>query len=282
MRCSCRPFTAAAAAAVAPAMLQACNFVARAGNPEPCMLALAACRDLSLADGHCFKNLIVGKTNTLNYYQPMNFTANTTVCGGGGWGVRVHTALSRAEHASWRAQQMGGCPRASPAGIEQVAYLVACARALHRRTLTPAAAQTPCPLKNLQVHIRERVESMAVFKQFVSTAQREFVAAEKRKNPAAAEFRVRGQPRAGCHGLQQPDALSYSPAFCLSPKCPSPSDSCSLMSPWSPPLSTHTNNPPPPNPPIQGYSNPKMEVLRKGIGPEDIDKVGLAGLSALG
>ncbi|KAL4441531.1 hypothetical protein ABPG77_002035 [Micractinium sp. CCAP 211/92] len=96
-------------------------------------------RDLSLADGHCFKNLIVGKTNTLNYYQPMNFTANTTV------------------------------------------------------------------------HIRERVESMAVFKQFVSTAQREFVAAEKRKNPAAAEFR--------------------------------------------------------------GYSNPKMEVLRKGIGPEDIDKV---------
>lgn len=49
---------------------------------HPCRLSLPSCRDLSLADGHCFKNLIVGKTNTLNYYQPMNFTANTTVCVG--------------------------------------------------------------------------------------------------------------------------------------------------------------------------------------------------------
>ena len=31
---------------------------------------------------------------------------------------------------------------------------------------------------------------MAVFKEFVGTAQREFVAAERQKNPAAVEFRV--------------------------------------------------------------------------------------------
>jgi hypothetical protein len=42
-----------------------------------------------------------------------------------------------------------------------------------------------------QPFIPERVESMAVFKHFVSTAQREFVAGERAKNPAAVEFGVR-------------------------------------------------------------------------------------------
>ena len=28
-------------------------------------------------DGHCFKSLIVGKTNTLNYYQAVNTTERT-------------------------------------------------------------------------------------------------------------------------------------------------------------------------------------------------------------
>ncbi len=32
------------------------------------------CRDFSLVDGHCFKALFVGKSNTLNYYQSMNQT----------------------------------------------------------------------------------------------------------------------------------------------------------------------------------------------------------------
>ena len=31
-------------------------------------------RDWSLVDGFCFRNLIVGHTNTLNYYQAMNDT----------------------------------------------------------------------------------------------------------------------------------------------------------------------------------------------------------------
>lgn len=73
-------------------------------------------RDFSLVDGHCFKALFVGKSNTLNYYQSMNQT--------------------------------------NP--------------------------ENP--------FIPERVESMAVFKHFVSTAQREFVAGERAKNPAAVEF----------------------------------------------------------------------------------------------
>ena len=38
----------------------------------------------------------------------------------------------------------------------------------------------------------ERIDAMAVFKEFVGTAQREFVAAERQKNPAAVEFRVGG------------------------------------------------------------------------------------------
>jgi hypothetical protein len=97
-------------------------------------------RDFSLVDGHCFKSLLVGKTNTLNYYQAVNSTSE------------------------------------------------------------------------IQAHIRERVEAMAVFKAFVSTAQREFVAQERAKNPAATQFR--------------------------------------------------------------GYANKKMERLRQGIGPEDIDLVG--------
>lgn len=61
--------------------------------------------------------------------------------------------------------------------------------------MPPVPPASTCPIPPCQVHIRERVESMAVFKQFVSTAQREFVASEKRKNPAAAEFRVR---KCGC------------------------------------------------------------------------------------
>jgi hypothetical protein len=96
-------------------------------------------RDFSLVDGHCFKALYVGKTNTLNYYQPINQT-------------EAHNPF-----------------------------------------------------------VPERVQAMAVFKEFVATAQREFVAAERTKNPAAAEF--------------------------------------------------------------AGYPNPKMEQLRRGIGPEDIGLV---------
>lgn len=34
----------------------------------------SCCRDFSLVDGHCFKALFVGKSNTLNYYQSMNQT----------------------------------------------------------------------------------------------------------------------------------------------------------------------------------------------------------------
>jgi hypothetical protein len=63
----------------------------------------------------------------------------------------------------------------------------------------------------VQPFVPERVQAMAVFKEFVATAQREFVAAERTKNPAAAEFAVRGccagpasglccLPRVGCLG----------------------------------------------------------------------------------
>lgn len=42
--------------------------------------------DFSLADGHCFKSLIVGKSNTLNYYQAVNGTSEIQVrLGGGGF-----------------------------------------------------------------------------------------------------------------------------------------------------------------------------------------------------
>ena len=41
---------------------------------------------------------------------------------------------------------------------------------------------------------------MAVFKEFVGTAQREFVAAERQKNPAAVEFRVGGRAGGGRAG----------------------------------------------------------------------------------
>lgn len=40
---------------------------------------LWCCSDFSLADGHCFKSLLVGKTNTLNYYQAVNNTAEIQV-----------------------------------------------------------------------------------------------------------------------------------------------------------------------------------------------------------
>ncbi len=42
-------------------------------------LSLITCSDFSLVDGHCFKAFIVGKTNTLNYYQGMNLTETTPV-----------------------------------------------------------------------------------------------------------------------------------------------------------------------------------------------------------
>lgn len=37
--------------------------------------------DFSLVDGHCFKALYLGKTNTLNYYQPINQTEAHNVGG---------------------------------------------------------------------------------------------------------------------------------------------------------------------------------------------------------
>ncbi len=40
--------------------------------------------DFSLVDGHCFKSLLVGKTNTLNYYQAVNSSSEIQV---GGMGV---------------------------------------------------------------------------------------------------------------------------------------------------------------------------------------------------
>jgi hypothetical protein len=49
----------------------------------------------------------------------------------------------------------------------------------------------------MQEFIRERVEAMAVFKAFVASAQAEFVAAERARNPAAVEFRVRSAQPAG-------------------------------------------------------------------------------------
>ena len=45
--------------------------------PPPARLP---CSDFSLVDGHCFRGLILGKTNTLNYYQAANFSAPTQVC----------------------------------------------------------------------------------------------------------------------------------------------------------------------------------------------------------
>ena len=40
-----------------------------------CPFAPAAPRDWSVIEGWCFRNLIVGKTSTLNFYQALNASA---------------------------------------------------------------------------------------------------------------------------------------------------------------------------------------------------------------
>lgn len=168
-----------------------------------------------------------------------------------------------------------------------------------------------------QEHIRERVQAMAVFKAFVSTAQREFVAQERAKNPAATQFRVccwLGHAvwclvawlctvgwgmlcSAPCgHGRPLPNLLAdcaagawYGPTAAVRVSCscylkvaltvalyPAHLPACSPLT-CSPahlhPAHLYPPCPPAGCPPTQGYANKKMERLRQGIGPEDIDLV---------
>jgi hypothetical protein len=82
-------------------------------------------RDFSLLDGACYKELIFGKTNTLNFYQAQNVTAN------------------------------------------------------------PIAADA----------MQARVDAMAVFKEFVMTAQRNYVQQDRIKSPGKAEWQGYRIPR---------------------------------------------------------------------------------------
>lgn len=82
-------------------------------------------RDFSLLDGACYKELIFGKTNTLNFYQAQNVTAN------------------------------------------------------------PIAADA----------MQARVDAMAVFKEFVMTAQRNYVQQDRIKSPGKSEWQGYRIPR---------------------------------------------------------------------------------------
>lgn len=161
------------------------------------------------------------------------------------------------------------------------------------RTARPACPpRLPARLPLPQTHIRERVEAMAVFKAFVSTAQREFVAQERAKNPAATQFRVgwRGKGR-GWHGAGCQAAVPAA-AWCSWGRTAGhvvQAGRCTCL--WQGPASKVVPSLGPPalltllltrphaTPPLpsfchpQGYANKKMERLRQGIGPEDIHLV---------
>lgn len=61
--------------------------------------------DFSLVDGHCFKTFLVGKTNTLNYYQPVNASAPIQVrppCRCGGCCQSLGEAVWECNMLSWQ------------------------------------------------------------------------------------------------------------------------------------------------------------------------------------
>ena len=123
---------------------------------------------------------------------------------------------------------------------------------------------------------------MAVFKAFVSTAQREFVAQERAKNPAASQFRVGGWVGGWVvgQGRAWPVALCGRLLLCSAwlawvavGQNVAGADAGSNRDPPCSPACPPRSVTPPPLLPSQGYANKKMERLRQGIGPEDIHLV---------